>query len=101
MLLFSTGVLSLLFTSSPPQSKKERCDISGKGPECSTTEGALPNSIVPFEHLQNDKAHVHERTHRKQAHCPSEEAPKNLSSTLLFNLILAGSVLPFVACCLE
>lgn len=48
------------------------------------------------------RTHTHTHTRaEKQPPCPSEEALKSLSNTLLFNLILAGSVLPFGACCLE
>lgn len=63
VLSFSTGVLSLPFTSSPPQSNTKQCDISGKGPECWTIEGALPYSMVPFEHFQNDSQWAHARAH--------------------------------------
>lgn len=49
-------------------------------------------------------AYAHGHTHvtaYKLPLCPSEEALKNLYNTQLFYLILAGSVLPLVTCCLE
>lgn len=94
----------------PPYHKATENDVIFLGRDLSVQQqrGLCCTSIVPFEHFQNDshrtraRTYAHTHTHtEKQPQCPDEEALKSLSSTLLFNLILAASAPPFVPCCLE
>lgn len=76
------------------------CDISEKGPECSATEGGSAVQHCSLWALSK-RYPVDSGTHTHTLHTctrsPSEKALESLP--LLFNLILAGSVLPFKTFC--
>lgn len=96
---FSTGELSPPFTSTLTTKYSQTYVIFlRKDPSVRLQMGARQYSIVPFEHFQKDiqwaQARTHVHTHTRSL---SEKALESLP--LLFNLILAGSVLTFKTFC--